>query len=718
MAVPRDSRPGNNMESEVTYYDTEGKLRIEHPNTSEKLPVQVRYRTLAARAQGGSIAVFPAPHKYFMPRDFTTNMGYLWHTSFRGQVSLGIRQLPDDNSRFYPWMNAPPGTGQRMNVFFLLSDGEAQPLLDEVTRYTNRDRFPRLDGYVTLAPHWHFAYTVQALAKGADWVPPFRPVLKDMGVDAAMIADFHGDGHPQDMTELRLKELKAYYDFCRAQTDTGFLLIPSEEANVHYGGHWAVAFPKPVYWYMAPPDSKSSVSEVPGYGTVYTIGSAKALLDMMRREQGFAYQTHPRTKGSKVFPDRIRYTEHFLDNTYWGSGWKQMPADMSSPRLGERSLKLLDDMSNWGLRKRLLAEVDVFQIDHTHELYAHMNINYVRAQKLPGFGSYGELLRTMEKGDFFISTGEVLMPDHSIREIKPGSLRATAELRFTLPLQFAELVWGDGEKTYRKMYSLETTREFGKHKLEFDADTPGWRWARLAVWDIAGNGAFANPVWNSKATKVVAVDGWHNRETQPHYAWEGSYAGGFSGLAEMLHGLGAETRTIKEALNARSLHGIDCLIIVDPDTPKETASPNTITDTEIDAVESWVRNGGTLLLLGNDPGNSEFTRMNALARRFGIEFEERKHTDASGQSKLTLQMSPGGWFTPGLKFYAVDLAPLRLTTQNATTLLAERETPMMTSIREGKGLVIALGDPWVYNEYLYTKDNRQIVEELFRKVLR
>ena len=42
----------------------------------------------------------------------------------------------------------------------------------------------------------------------------------------------------------------------------------------------------------------------------------------------------------------------------------------------------------------------------------------------------------------------------------------------------------------------------------------------------------------------------------------------------------------------------------------------------------------------------------------------------------------------------------------------------MTSIREGKGLVIALGDPWVYNEYLYTKDNRQIVEELFRKVLR
>ena len=71
-----------------------------------------------------------------------------------------------------------------------------------------------------------------------------------------------------------------------------------------------------------------------------------------------------------------------------------------------------------------------------------------------------------------------------------------------------------------RRYSLETTREFGKQKIEFDVDAPGWRWARLAVWDIAGNGAFANPVWNTNARKTVAVDGWHNREPQPHYAWD------------------------------------------------------------------------------------------------------------------------------------------------------------------------------------------------------
>jgi hypothetical protein len=718
MAVPRDSRPGNNMDSEITYYDEEGRLRVERPNVSEKQPVKARYRTLAARAQGGSIAVIPTPHKYFMPRDFTTNMGFLWHTAWRGQVYLGVRQLPDDNSRFYPWMNAPPGTAQRMNVFFLLSAGEAKPLLEEALRYTNRDRFPRLEGYKTVAPHWHYAYTVQAMEKGAGWTPPFKPVLKEMGVDAAVIADFHGDGHPQDLTELRLKELKAYFEYCRAQSEKDFLLIPSEEANVHYGGHWAVAFPKPVYWFMAPPGAKSSVEERPGYGKVYTIGSAKALLEMMRKENGFAYQTHPRTKGSKGYPDRIRFTEHFLDDSYVGAGWKQMPADMSSPRMGERSLTLLDDMSNWGLNKKLLAEVDVFQVDHTHELYAHMNINYVRAARLPDYENYGELLDAMRKGDFFVSTGEVLMPEHTIRETAADKLRATAEVRHTFPLQFAELVWGDGERTHRKILELASSREFGAQRIEFDADAPNWRWARLAVWDVAGNGAFANPVRNGRGRKTVAVDGWHNREPQPHYAWEGTYPGGFSGLSHMLRGLGANLKTVGEPFTAKSLSGIDLLIVVDPDTPRESPSPNLISDAEIEAAVNWVRGGGTLVLLGNDPGNSEFPRMNALARRFGLEFEERKHADAQGNSKLTLSTPAGGWFTPELKFYAVDLAPLKVTAKGAETLLAERTTPVMAAVREGKGTVVALGDPWLYNEYLYTQDNRQIAEELFRRLLR
>ncbi|MEO7653344.1 MAG: hypothetical protein ABIZ80_23035 [Bryobacteraceae bacterium] len=495
MAVDADVRPGNNMDSAITYYDTAGQVRTARPNSSERIPVAVRYRTLAARTGGGSIAVFPAPHQYFFARDYTTNMSNLWHKAWRGNVSLGIRQLPDDDSPYYPWMNAPPGTAQEMSVFFLVSDGDAKSNIDDVIRYTRADKFARLDSFRTFAPHWHLAHTVQALAKGFDWTPAFKPVLKDMGVDAAMIMDFHGDGHPRDLTKLRFDELDAFYKACRAQTDKDFLLIPGEEANAHFGGHWSVAFPKPVYWQMGPPDSESSKTVHPKYGTVYRIGSAKALLEMLRAEKGHAYQTHPRTKGSTGFPDKIRDTEHFRDARYLGAGWKQMPSDLSSPRLGERSLKLLDDMNNWGLRKIIFGEVDVFQVDSTHELYAHMNINYVRSRNLPDFDHYRDLTEAVARGEFFVSTGEVLLPETSIAAAGGDSIRARFTAEYTLPLRFAEVVWGDGAETHRKIFPLDKTREFGRQSFDFTLEAKGWKWARIAVWDVAGDGAFINPVW-------------------------------------------------------------------------------------------------------------------------------------------------------------------------------------------------------------------------------
>jgi hypothetical protein len=71
---------------------------------------------------------------------------------------------------------------------------------------------------------------------------------------------------------------------------------------------------------------------------------------------------------------------------------------------------VLDDMNNWGLPKRLLAETDMFAIDHTSELYTHMNANYVRIGSLPDFDHYGGLMDAVSRGDYFISTGEVLLP--------------------------------------------------------------------------------------------------------------------------------------------------------------------------------------------------------------------------------------------------------------------------------------------------------------------
>jgi len=497
MAAAADRTPGNNMKTEAAYYDTDGALRQITANglQAERIPVQARYRTLALKTAGGSVAVFPAPHSYFFPRDFTSNLGFVWHRAWRGRAALGIRQLRDENWQYYPWMNAPPGRAQRMGVFFLLSPGTPDAALAEVRRYTNSDRFRPLDGYKTLSTHWHLADTVQAIANGPKWTPPFKPVLKAMGVDASMIMDFHGDGHPGDLTDLRLDELDAYFATLRAQSDPEFLLIPAEEANVHLGGHWTLVFPKPVYWFMDRPGQKPALFQHPKYGTVHSVGNAGEMLELVRREGGYMYQTHPRTKGSTGYPDKILGTDYFRDARYLGAGWKALPSDLSSPRLGDRAFDLVDELNNQGLRKRLLGEVDVFQFDHTHELYAHMNINYVRLDRLPAFDRWGDALAPLARGEFFTTTGEVLLPDVDLASSSADEIVARVRALWTFPLRFAEIVWGDGRTTYRETIDLTDTREFGSRRFEWRARANGWKWARVAVWDVAGNGAFVNPTW-------------------------------------------------------------------------------------------------------------------------------------------------------------------------------------------------------------------------------
>ncbi|HWD00620.1 MAG TPA: hypothetical protein VG456_27880 [Candidatus Sulfopaludibacter sp.] len=497
MAVDEDRRSGGTMETRVHYYDTAGKLQaVLAPHASEWNPVAARYRAVSVATGAGSLAVFPPPHRYFMARDYTTNMGYLWYASWRGNVSLGIRQLPDDDSPYYPWMNAPPGTQQELDLFLLLDDRPAPAVLDAVLPYTHRDRFLPLDGYRTFAPHWHYAYTVQAMDHGYDWTPPFKPVLKDMGVNIAMLMDFHGDGHPSDTGAVRLQELQAYFDACRAQSDSSLLLLPAEEMSTYLGGHWAIVFPKPVYWFMKRRPGEAFKSTDPKYGTVYHVGSPADAIELLRAENGFMYQTHPRTKGSTGFPDQIKDSEQLKSSFHLGAGWKAMNTDLSSPRLGDRAFKTVDDLNNWGLHKRLIGEVDVFQIDSTHELYGHMNVNYLRLPSVPSFDHWADALAAVARGDYFTTTGEVLLP-RATMAAESGDIAVNASVSWTFPLRMAEVVWGDGRETHRHTIPLTNTGEFDHADFAWHVPAPGWTWARLAVWDIAGNGAFTTPVWKN-----------------------------------------------------------------------------------------------------------------------------------------------------------------------------------------------------------------------------
>jgi hypothetical protein len=155
-----------------------------------------------------------------------------------------------------------------------------------------------------------------------------------------------------------------------------------------------------------------------------------------------------------------------------------------------RSLDLLDDMNLWGQRKMIPGEGDCFDIDETHEIYAHMNINYLHLAKLPGKNDWSPILDVLRRGDFFVTTGEVL-----IRSCVPAEGKIRADLEWTLPLGQVELVSSDGKTVKRKTIPLPETKEFGRQTFEWPMDLTGVQWVRLEVWDVAYDGAFTQPIY-------------------------------------------------------------------------------------------------------------------------------------------------------------------------------------------------------------------------------
>lgn len=103
----------------------------------------------------------------------------------------------------------------------------------------------------------------------------------------------------------------------------------------------------------------------------------------------------------------------------------------------------------------------------------------------------------MARADGFVTTGEILLPTVKWR---PGGekVSADADVRWTFPLRMAEIVWGDGQRTYHQEIDLSQVRQFGECSFVWSATTPHWKWARLAVWDVAGDGAFTNAIWRER----------------------------------------------------------------------------------------------------------------------------------------------------------------------------------------------------------------------------
>jgi hypothetical protein len=400
-------------------------------------------------------------------------------------------------------------------VFYLLTRGDARQALKQVARYTHGDRYKKLPGHLTFTSHYHVEHSkrfldaqkqqeTKGVPRGLE-TPGFVKTFKARGVDIAHLAEFHYEDGSRLPAAERLAKLRVMHDETRRLSDRELLVLPGEEPNVHLGGHWISLFPKPVNWTLNRVADQPFVEEVEGRGKVYHVGNPEDVLRLFEAEGGLMWTAHPRIKSSFGFPDRYKDTEFFRSDRFLGGAWKAMPADLSRPTLGWRVLDLLDDMSNWGVRKHTPGEVDTFRMEPDFETYGHMNINYLRLAQLPRYDQgWGSVLEALRAGAFFTTTGEVLIPGFTVGGRRSGEtldLTGTtrpvleADVEWTFPLAFAQVVSGDGQRVFRQRLDLADTEDFGTRRLRLPLELKSRTWVRLEVWDIAANGAFTQPVW-------------------------------------------------------------------------------------------------------------------------------------------------------------------------------------------------------------------------------
>lgn len=217
---------------------------------------------------------------------------------------------------------------------------------------------------------------------------------------------------------------------------------------------------------------------------------------------------------------------------------------------------------------------------------------------------------------------------------------------------------------------------------------------------------------------IVILDNYFNNEHRTskegnieryHYIWGDTTNSGFYELGEIFKKKGAEIAELAVAPDELNIAEASVYIIVDPDTPKENPYPNYIDDVSIGKIKMWVKNGGTLLLMANDAGNCEFEHFNRLASHFGFSFNEVSLNRVEGKN---YDMGAFNQLPYHPVFYGVEKIYMKeistITVNKPEQIILEKNGSGVIVLNNyGAGAVIAVGDPWLYNEYI---DNRRLPE--------
>jgi unsaturated rhamnogalacturonyl hydrolase len=211
--------------------------------------------------------------------------------------------------------------------------------------------------------------------------------------------------------------------------------------------------------------------------------------------------------------------------------------------------------------------------------------------------------------------------------------------------------------------------------------------------------------------KTLLFDGWFNSQTRKdasgqmvpfHYKEHDKSNSGYSFFAHIFHTDGVTTDTLTTAPTLKNLAHANIYVVVPPDVPLWNPHPHGIAAADVAQIAAWVKQGGVLAIMANDPLNTDIPGLCRLAKPYGIQFQNvtRFHMlDNEPHDKGRIAVPAGGpLFQSAHTFFMKDTTDLTLSSQ-AKSLLTYNGVIVMATARYGKGTVFAVVDPWVYNEY-------------------
>ena len=236
---------------------------------------------------------------------------------------------------------------------------------------------------------------------------------------------------------------------------------------------------------------------------------------------------------------------------------------------------------------------------------------------------------------------------------------------------------------------------------------------------LASNEMEMLPTLSNGKGKTVLLDRFFNSEKRKdatgadvywHYVWNERSHPGFYTFGHIFEKNGAKLASLDVAPTAANLKGASVYIIVDPDHKKDNPSPNYVNTKDITAIKNWVKAGGTLLLMANDSNNCELKNFNMLAGEFGIRFTDKSINMVKNDTYEQGAVNPGKEntiFPSPAKMFLKEISTLELK-MPAQPYVYKDEDIVIAVRKFGNGKVLAVGDPWLYNEYV---DGRKLPAE-------